>query len=284
MSERDGYIHGVPCWIDTTQPDPERACDFYRSLFGWDFVNAGRPDNPYYIGCIRGGSVAAVSPQQAGSPPFALWNTYIWVDDAEVSASVARMAGGNVLHAPMDIPGAGRMAVIADPEGAIFCLWQAQGNKGAKVVNEHGALNFNGLATRDVDKAAAFYGAVFGWKVLDIAGGKMWALPGYGDHLASFTPGIREGMDSMGAPAGFIDVVAMINPISDGDTQTPPNWSVTFAVDDAVAITAKARELGAEVLAEPFDAPWTRLAVLRDPQGAVFITGQFVPENANLGS
>jgi uncharacterized protein len=171
------------------------------------------------------------------------------------------------------------MAVLTDPEGAAFCVWEPRDHKGATIVNEHGALNFNGLATRDPEGAQAFYGAVFGWRTLALPAGAMWALPGYGDHLETGTPGLREQMEQMGAPDGFIDVVAALNPIADDDTDTPAHWSVTFGVDDADAIAAKAGELGGEVVAGPFDAPWTRIAVIKDPQGATFIASQFVPEN-----
>ena len=110
----------------------------------------------------------------------------------------------------------------------------------------------------------------------------MWTLPGYGDHLEEANPGLREQMTQMGAPEGFIDVVAALNPIADDDSTTPAHWSVTFAVDDADATAAKAKALGGEVVAGPFDAPWTKLAVIKDPQGATFIAGQFVPENKDL--
>ena len=106
---------------------------------------------------------------------------------------------------------AGRMAVLSDPEGAVFCVWQAQNNKGAQVVNEHGSLNFNGLHTRDAEGAKAFYRAVFGWTTLDLPSGVMWTLPGYGDHLEESTPGLRDQMASMDAPEGFIDVVAALD-------------------------------------------------------------------------
>jgi predicted enzyme related to lactoylglutathione lyase len=183
---------------------------------------------------------------------------------------------------PFDVMDAGRMAVLGDPEGAVFCVWQAANNRGAQIVNEHGSLNFNGLATRDPAAARAFYGAVFGWETLELPAGVMWTLPGYGDHLEEKSPGLREQMTQMGAPGGFIDVVAAMNPIDAHDSDTPPHWSVTFAVDDADATAAKASELGGEVLVAPVDAPWTRMAVLRDPQGAVFIASQFVAENKDL--
>jgi predicted enzyme related to lactoylglutathione lyase len=150
------------------------------------------------------------------------------------------------------------------------------------VVNEHGSLNFNGLATRDRAAAEAFYGAVFGWQSLTIPAGITWTLPGYGDHLEELSPGVREQMAQMGAPEGFIDVVAALEPIPDGDSDTPAHWSVTFGVDDADATAAKAIELGAKVVAEPTDAPWTRTAVIEDPQGARFVASQFVPENKDL--
>ncbi len=87
----------------------------------------------------------------------------------------------------------------------------------------------------------------------------------------------------MGGPEGFIDVVASLNPIAD-DPETPADWSVTFAADNADAAAARASELGGEVVVAPFDAPWTRLAVIKDPQGATFIAGQFVPENKDFTS
>jgi predicted enzyme related to lactoylglutathione lyase len=284
VPERDGYIPGVPCWVDTNQPDPSAALPFYRGLFGWEFedVMPEGETGDYFIGRIRGGDVAAVGSIPDGAPPLAMWNTYVWVDSADETAERVRAAGGAVLHEPFDVGDSGRMAVLSDPEGAVFCVWQPNEHKGAKVVNEHGALNFNGLATRDQGTAEAFYHAVFGWKILSLSSGPMWALPGYGDHLEESSPGLRDQMAQMGAPDGFIDVVAAVEPIAAEDADTPPHWTVTFGVDDADSTAAKARELGAEIVAGPVDAPWTRPVVIKDPQGAIFIASQFVPENSGL--
>ena len=285
MPERDGYIPGVPCWIDTSQPDPEAAVDFYRGLFGWEFEDVMPPESEgrYFIGRIRGGDAAAVGSVPENAPPMAAWNTYIWVESADETASKVRDAGGNVLMEPFDVMNAGRMAVCADPEGAAFCVWQAKEHKGARVVNEAGSLNFNGLNTRDPDGAKSFYGAVFGWQTISLGGGaEMWTLPGYGDYLEKGNPGLRKQMADVGAPAGFEDVVASINPIADDQPDVPAHWSVTFAVDDADATAAKATELGGKVVIAPFDAPWVRMTVLADPQGAAFIASKFVPENRNL--
>jgi len=284
MSERDGYIPGVPCWIDTSQPDAEAALPFYSGLFGWEFedVMPEGAGGQYFVGRIRGGDVAAVASIPEGAPAGAMWHTYIWVDSADETASKVRDAGGAVAMEPFDVLDAGRMAVLTDPDGAMFCAWQPKNHKGATVVNEHGSLNFNNLATRDVEAAKAFYGAVFGWETLTLPAGVFWTLPGYGDHLEQLTPGLRVQMTQMGAPEGFIDVVTVLNPIADDDSATPPSWNVTFAVDDAVAAISTARQLGGDVLAGPVEAPWTRFAVIKDPQGATFIASQFVPENKDL--
>jgi uncharacterized protein len=283
MPERDGYIPGVPCWADTAHPDPESVLPFYRGLFGWEFEDAmpEGSDGSYFIGRIRGGDVAAVGPAPDGAPPMAVWNTYIWVDRADDAAARAREAGGTVLAEPFDVMDAGRMAVISDPEGAAFCVWEPKQHKGSRVVNEHGAVVFNVLATRDVERAKAFYGAVFGWGTLDDT---MWTLPGYGDHLEAASPGLRDQMAQMGVPDGFVDVVASIEPIHGSDSTTPARWSITFGVDDADGAAARAKELGGRIMTGPQDAPWTRTAVIEDPQGASFIVGQFVPENRDLPS
>ena len=214
MPERDGYIAGVPCWIDTTQPDPDAAASFYTGLFGWEFENAMPAGEPakYLIARIRGGDVAAISSQWEGAPPEAVWNTYIWVDDADESAAKAREAGGSSVSEPVDVAEAGRMAVLADPEGAVFSVWQAREHKGARVVNEHGALNFNILKTGDLEIAKRFYGAVFGWTTLDLGSGQFWAMSAYGDYLEARTPGTRAQAAEFGA-AGFEEVVAAIAPL-----------------------------------------------------------------------
>ncbi len=287
MLERDRYVPGVPCWIDTRQPDPEAAVAFYSGLFGWDCADAMPPGSAgkYFIASLRGGDVAAIGSQPEGGPPIVAWNTYVWVDSADETASTVTAAGGRILAEPFDVMDAGRMAVCADPEGAAFCVWQAGQHRGATVVNEPGSLNFNGLNTRDPDRAKSFYGSVFGWETLGLgAGAEMWRLPGYGDFLEQRDPGLRERLGETGAPKGFGDVVATLNPIADDQPDVPAHWSVTFAVDDADAIADRAAALGGQVVVPPFDAPWVRMTVITDPQGATFTASKFVPENRNLGA
>ncbi len=287
MPEREEYIPGVPCWVDTNQPDPEAALAFYADLFGWEFEDSMPPDSGghYFIGRIRGGDVAAVSSIPEGAPPHAMWNTYIAVQSAAETAEKVREAGGTVLSEPFDVMDAGRMTVCADPEGAVFCAWEAKRHKGARVVNEAGSLIFNGLNTRDAEAAKRFYAAVFGWRTMILPGGfELWTLPGYGDHLERDNPGLRQRVIEMGGSAGFEDVVASLKPIPSDQPDTPAHWDVTFAVDDAKATAQKAAELGGTVLVAPFDAPWARTTVIADPQGATFIANQFVPENKDVGT
>jgi predicted enzyme related to lactoylglutathione lyase len=300
MPERDGYVPGVPCWVDASEPDPEAAVEFYGGLFGWELEDVMPPgsEGKYFIarcetrgwslfdpsGGLRSGDVAAIRSIPEAAPAAAMWNTYFWVDSADEAAFKIRDAGGGVVIEPFDLVDACRMAVFTDPEGAAFGVWEAKDHKGARVVNDPGSLNFNGLNTRDVEGARSFYGSVFGWQTLALDfGAEMWTLPGYGDYLERYHPDLREQWAEAGAQPGFEDVVATINPIGDDQSDTPAHWSVTFAVDDADATAAKATELGGKVIVSPFDAPWVRMTVISDPQGATFIASKFVPENRDLG-
>jgi predicted enzyme related to lactoylglutathione lyase len=236
----DRYIPGVPCWIDTTQPDPEAAAAFYGELFGWQVENVMPPGAPeYHIARLRGEDVAGIA---RADGPTAAWNTYVWVDSADETADKIRGAGGTVIKEPADVGESGRMAVVADPGGAAFTVWE------------------------------------------ELLNGGMWALPAYGDFLEQRTPGLRENMRTMGAPDRFEEVVASVAPIPADQPDTFPHWGVTFAVDDADDIAARADKLGGWVVVPPFDAPWVRMTVISDPQGATFTASKFVPENKDGSS
>ncbi len=276
MSERDEYIPGVPCWVDASYRDPESVLPFYRGLFGWEFIPASAtPGERFFIATINGASTAGIGELPADHPPVPAWNTYVAVTDADQAVARVRAAGGEVLAPAFDVLDAGRMAILKDPQGAVFCVWQAGETNGAKLVNEHGAVNFNTLRTPDLEAAKQFYREVFGWTTLVMAGSQFWTLPGYGDYLETIVPGMRQGAADMGA-AGFEDVVAVLEPLT-GDQQ--PHWHVTFAVNDADAAAAEAATLGGSVLVPPLDAPYVRLTVLADPAGTPFTASQFVAEN-----
>jgi predicted enzyme related to lactoylglutathione lyase len=280
MLERDGYLPGVPCWVDTSQPDPAAAVAFYGGLFGWDFEDAMPPGSAgtYFIARLRGGDVAAVGSQFEGGPAMAVWNTYVWVESADDAASKVEDAGGRLEMDPFDVVDASRVAVFTDPEGATFRVWQAKKHRGARIVNEPGSLNFNVLNTRDVEAAKSFYGSVFRWETLGLGGGAMaWTLSGYGDFVKQSDPELPERMAEAGVPEGFEDVIAALNPIADDQPDVPAHWSVTFAVADADATAERAAELGGQVVVPPFDAPFVRMTVITDPQGATFTASKFVP-------
>jgi predicted enzyme related to lactoylglutathione lyase len=286
MLERDEYPAGVPCWVDTSQPDPDAAASFYGGLFGWEFEDRMPSEAPgkYLIAKLHGRDVAAVGSQQDGAPPTPVWNMYVSVGSVDDAAAKATNAGGTVLAEPFEVSDAGRMAVLADREGAAFCVWEARGHKGAQLVNEPGTWNFSELNTRDPDAAKDFYGALFGWETQTIEGGgaefTFLRLRGYGDFLESLDPGIRKHQRETGAPEGFDDAVAWFRPMSSDQfpDDVPPHWSITFAVDDADASAAKVRELGGKVVVAPFDAGPTRVAVVSDPAGAGFTVSRYYPD------
>jgi predicted enzyme related to lactoylglutathione lyase len=172
---------------------------------------------------------------------------------------------------PADAGPGGRWALCLDPFGAQFRLWQARRRLGAQLVNAPGSWNFSDLHTPDRATALAFYGSLFGWVTTELPGdaGTMLQVPGYGDHLAATVdPGIQERQAT--APPGFADVIGGL--VVDED----PHWAVTFSVVDRDDAVATAERLGAAVLSTA-ENPWTRTALVRDPQGAEFTVSQFTP-------
>jgi predicted enzyme related to lactoylglutathione lyase len=268
MSERDGYQPGVPCWVDTLQPDPKAAMAFYGGLFGWEFEGPaempGVPDGEYHVAKLKGRDVAGVGTEPAeGAPPVPAWTTYVWVDSADNAAANVKAAGGTIVVEPFDVLPAGRMAVLADPGGAVFCVWEARERRGAQRVNEPGAWSMSLLNSRDPEGAQSFYGSVFGWEPETMAAGDavftLFRLPGY-----------VGGEPEQPVPR---DVVATMAPMGDRfPDSVPSHWSADFWVDDLDAAAPKADQLGGKVVAPPYEIPDTALrqAVLADPQGATF--------------
>ncbi|HEY3726024.1 MAG TPA: VOC family protein [Solirubrobacteraceae bacterium] len=277
MNDARTYPHGVPCWVDTDQPDPLAGRHFYSELFGWTFQDAAPAGSPsYWIASLDGSDAAAIAP---GSGDSAAWNTYVAVDDADAAAALVEESGGAVVSAPQAAGPAGRAAVCADPAGAQFRLWQAGRRPGPQIVNGVGAWNFSDVHTDDPDGAQEFYATVFGWEAhpLDLGGGAtatMWRRPGYGDHLeATVDPDIRVRQAGLGPP-GFEDAIGWLASLE--AEASAPHWHVTFTVADRDQSVATVERLGASVLASA-DTDWTRSAVIRDPQGAVLTLSQFTP-------
>ncbi len=215
MVDRERYPAGVPCWVDTAQPDPDAAMAFYGGVFGWEFADLLPPEAPgRYIAARLGGlDVAAIGWDSEGDGRSAQWSTYVAVDRLATTAVRVLEAGGDVVVPATEVGPAGRMAVFADASAAVFIGWEAGTRIGADVVNAPGTWNWSGLETRDPVGAVAFYRTVFGWEPLgglDAAGGALWVLPGYSDTLERLDPGMRERHAAAGVPPGFSDAVAWL--------------------------------------------------------------------------
>ncbi|GAB3054486.1 VOC family protein [Intrasporangium mesophilum] len=278
MTEPRTYPHGVTSWVDTEQPDVEAARQFYEAVFGWTFTEASPPEAPlrYLIARLDGqdvGGLGGPRDPETPSPTVTGWNTYVAVDDAEAAASAFEAAGGTITSPPT-AGGEGGVAVVGrDPGGHEIRLWQAKRRLGAQVVNAPGAWNFSDLHVADLDAVRAFYTTLFGWEFADIGFATMIRRPGYGDHLAATVdPGIHERQSGVDAPPGFADAIGWVAPPTDVEE---PGWHVTFSVADRDAAAARVAEQGGTVLATD-ENEWTRTAMVRDPQGAVFTASQFM--------
>lgn len=251
MPKTDGFDNGVPCWVDLLATDVDAAKAFYTGLFGWEWNGGEMPQGGVYWGASVGGEgvagLAAQPPDVAAQGLPSMWNTYIAVDDVDVSTALALGAGASELMAPMDVPGAGRMSFITDPSGAAIGMWQGRENPGAGLVKEHGALVWSEVYAADTEATVAFYGTLFGW-----TSGSM-EIPGGGQYT-TFELG--------GEPVG-----GTMPPPSAG---VPPHWHVWFASDDTEATAVRAAELGATVLVDPTDSPYGKIGSFVDPVGATF--------------
>lgn len=251
MSERTSYTPGTPSWVDLGTPDIDRAADFYGGLFGWDVPESENAEQTggYRQAMLRGKPVAGMMPlMQEGQPPA--WSSYISVEDAHATVAKVKDAGGTVLAEPMDVMDLGRMAIFADPTGAVLGIWQPGTFIGAEVVNEAGAVVWNELNTRDPEAAKSFYGTVFGW----------------GFEEREFETGtyntLKVGESTVG---GMIDITGR------APDEVPAHWLVYFAVDDTDVTVAKATDSGGSVALAPFDITGVgRIGILKDPFGAVF--------------
>lgn len=242
----DAPVPGGPCWAELGTDDPAAAQRFYTELFGWRCETDPRQEaGGYTVAHLGDAAVAALTPLHQQGRPVA-WNVSFGVSDADVTARMIEEAGGKVLVGPMDVFDVGRFVVALDPGGAAFQLWQARTFPGAGLFNAPGSLGWVELVTRDIARAEAFYTTVFGWTVATSEHYTRWGVGG-----ADF--GGMMTMDDTFPP------------------EVPPHWLPYFAVADVDASTAAAGRAGGTALTEPVSVPdGPRIAVLRDPRGAVF--------------
>ena len=237
---------GAPNWTEVATSDPAAAKAFYAELLGWRAETDPRPDAGGYTVMYLGDAPAAGLSPLYGPEQHTAWTVSFATEDTDATVAKVTGAGGRVLMAPMEVLDVGRFAVVADPAGAVFSLWQARAFAGAGVLNAPGALGWVELLTRDTEGARAFYPEVFGWTV------------GAGDSYTQW------GVD--GADFGGMTAMGDQFPL-----ELAPHWLPYFAVADVDLTTGRAGSLGGEVLMPPATVPdGPRIAVLSDPQGAVF--------------
>jgi hypothetical protein len=250
MVEKTRHEAGTFCWVELATSDAAAAKKFYTSLFGWEVDDVPGGGGVYSLLKMKGRDAAALyefGREQKGVPPH--WNSYVSVASADDAAAKAKKLDGTVRMEPFDVMEHGRMAVVADPTGAVFSLWQPKSHIGAQVVNEPGAFCWNELYTTDPESASNFYSGLFGWN-------RNARHMDFGDYV------IFEQAGAM--MAGMMRIPQEWGPM-------PSHWLVYFAVEDCDATVDKAKGLGANVTVAPMDVETVgRFAMLTDPQRSAF--------------
>jgi predicted enzyme related to lactoylglutathione lyase len=250
MTTRDTrWPDGMPCWTDLGAPDVAKAREFYSDVFSWTFQPGGPETGGYSIAELNGRGVAGVGPKMGPPEAPTMWMTYLATSDADATAVKIKGAGGQLVTEPMDIMDAGRMAVAADPAGAVFGVWQAGAFPGAQIVNEPGAMRWNEQLSRDCEGSKAFYAAIFGYEYRDMSG----------DGFSYATIKVD------GSDVGGIGDLHAGEPAA-----TPATWRVYFGAVDVDALVARVQANGGSVIRERIDHPHGRMSTVADDQGAVF--------------
>lgn len=255
MPDFSKHDPGTFCYAELATNDPDKAGKFYTGLFGWNRNDQDMGEFGIYTQFQVDGKVVAAqyripTDQEAMNVP-PNWGQYVSVDDADAVSARAAELGGTVVMGPMDVMGYGRMSVLADPAGAVFCIWQAGNNCGLQLRNEPNTMCWNELMTPDTEGAKAFYGGLFGWEM------ETKDLGDLGEYiLLNHAPGKQAG--------GMMAIQPAMGPI-------PAHWLVYFLAPELEATHEKALSLGAKVMVGPMDIPEVgRFSVLSDPTGAVF--------------
>ena len=253
MTNIDLYPVGSFCWIELHTTDQNAAKSFYGSLFGWEaHDNPMGPDAYYTEFKLHGREAAAActllpDERSQSVPPY--WMIYITVENADLTVAKAKELGGKPFGPAFDVMDAGRMAIIQDPTGAVFCIWQASKSVGIRISNVHGTLCWADLSTPDVKGASDFYSRLFGWQICadpkDTSG---YLHIKNGEHFIGGVP-----------------------PSKYRQPGVPAHWMAYFLVDDVDTSAAKAKQMGANFCVPPMTVEGVgRMSILADPQGAVF--------------
>lgn len=255
MTTIDSYAPGQFCWVDLTAKDITSATAFYEGLFGWQQSlqpsHGGPPYGQFRKDGVPVAGIGQMSEQMLAAGVPSVWNSYVSVEDCAASQARAVQLGAEVIFETMQVPDAGTLCFLKDPGGAAFAMWQPGLHCGSGRMHAPGAPTNFELATRDIEAAQGFYGALFGWSFAD---------PFAGADSPSPTP-VRT-ICAAGHPNG--QMLQMTEAWGD----MPAHWGVYFAVEDTDASAAKAEPLGGKVCVPPTDIPAGRFSVLEDRGGA----------------
>ncbi len=244
------FAPGTPCWVDLFTHDPDAARAFYGAVLGWDATDGDPQFGGYVTFTSDGHRVAGMMRNDGSNGTPDMWSTYVSTADIEASVATATAAGAQVLAPPMVVGDLGSMAVLLDPAGAAFGLWQPGSHTGFGKYNEPGAVVWDEVHSKDFAKTVDFYSTLFGWTI----------------QKTSDTDEFRyyEGQIDGETVAGIMDSAGFLPP------DVPSHWAVYFSVADVDTAAATAVGLGAKVLRGPEDTPYGRMADLTDPTGAAF--------------
>ncbi len=248
-------VNGAVTWMDLSTPDITAATNFYRDLLGWKVEGSPTPMGEYFIGKVADHQVGGMmqqGPELLGNP--AMWTTFIYADDLEATVGLVEKAGGTIHEKPFDIPGDARIALVADPTGAMFGLFSGQEIEGSYYSGRPGAVCWAELMTRDLAAAETFYATLFGWKAETRDTGE-----------TKYTTFKLEGEDV----AGMLMMPDMV------PAEVPAHWGPYFTVADCAAAEKKALELGGKVLRPTAEIEIGKFAVIADPTGAAFNLMEF---------
>ncbi|MFI1016489.1 VOC family protein [Streptomyces sp. NPDC020965] len=252
MTEATRHTPGTPCWVSLMVHGLDATQAFYGELFGWEFSPGPQQLGPYVRALLDGKEVAGIGRLPADRDLPIAWTPYLATDDADATAESVRCSGGTVGVGPLDAADAGRMAIVTDPAGAVFGLWQPSAHSGIAVRGTPGTPVWHELLTTGTATVGKFYETVFGFTPEP-------ADPDAGpdpDHVI-----LRLEDRPVAALRGFGRSLPR-----DRGTY----WMTFFEVEDPDGVAVRLTELGGRVLKPPQESPQGRIAVVTDPEGAIF--------------
>lgn len=246
MTTVAGHAANKPIWFDVMTTDPDGARKFYSALFGWTYDIGGEEFGFYTMCKVGNGNAAGLGPMMPGQEMPPAWTVYFGVTDCDATVEKIKQNGGQVLVPTMDVMEFGRMAVCMDSTGAAFGLWQPKQHVGATVIEEHGAMAWCEVNTRDASAASAFYRDVFSLDAQKLDDPSMTYF------MLNQSEAPVAGVLQMNADWG----------------ELPPHWMSYFVVNNIDESSEVVKANGGKVAHGPFDSPYGRIAVIMDPQGA----------------